>query len=70
MDLGLSDSATDSYLTFQGMLKREYEKLAGPEGFQIVDAEQQIEELSNEVRRGIRPLLQGFPKEEVLVHAD
>lgn len=70
MDLGLSDSTTDSYLTFQGMLKREYERLVEPEGFQVIDAEQQIEALSQEVRKGIRPLLQGFPKEEVLVHAD
>ena len=70
MDLGLSDSTTDSYLTFQGMLKREYERLVEPERFQVVDAEQSIEALSTEVRQGIRPLLQGFPKEEVLVHAE
>ncbi len=69
MDLGLSDDTTDSYLAFQGMLKREYDRLAEPEGFHIIDAEQQIEALSTEVRRGIRPLLEGFPKEEVLVHA-
>ncbi len=68
MDLGLAGDAADSYLAFQGMLKREYERLSGPEGFQVIDAEQQIEALSNEVRRGIRPLLDGFPKEEVLVH--
>ena len=68
MDLGLADDTTDSYLAFQGMLKREYERLTGPEHFQVINAEQQIESLSGEVRRGIRPLLQGFPKEEVLVH--
>jgi dTMP kinase len=68
MDLGLSDDTTDSYLAFQGMLKREYDRLAEPEKFQVIDAEQQIELLSTEVRRGIRPLLEGFPKEEVLVH--
>ncbi|MFI5415502.1 MAG: hypothetical protein ACHQ16_07620 [Candidatus Lutacidiplasmatales archaeon] len=68
MDLGLADDVTNSYLTFQGMLKREYDRLATPEAFQIVDAQQTIEELSQEVRRGIKPLLQGFPKEEVLVH--
>lgn len=68
MDLGLADDTADSYLAFQGMLKREYDKLAEPEGFQVIDAEQQIEALSTEVRKGIRPLLEGFPKEEVLVH--
>jgi dTMP kinase len=68
MDLGLADEVTNSYLTFQGMLKREYDRLSGPEAFQVVDAQQTIEELSQEVRRGIKPLLQGFPKEEVLVH--
>jgi dTMP kinase len=69
MDLGLADDVTDSYLTFQGMLKREYERLSVPEGFHNINAEQDIEALSTEVRRGIRPLLQGFPKEEVQVHA-
>jgi dTMP kinase len=68
MDLGLADDITDSYLVFQGMLKREYDRLSGPERFQVINAEQDIEALSAEVRRGIRPLLQGFPKEEVLVH--
>jgi dTMP kinase len=68
MDLGLADDVTNSYLLFQGMLKREYDRLSSPEGFQVVNAEQDIEELSTEVRKGIRPLLQGFPKEEVQVH--
>jgi len=68
MDLGLAESTTESYLLFQGMLKREYDRLSEPEGFDVVNAEQPIEELTNEVRKGIRPLLQGFPKEEVLVH--
>jgi dTMP kinase len=69
MDLHLDDEVKASYLKFQGMLKREYERLAEHEGFQVVNSEQAIETLQSEVRKGIRPLLEGFPKEEVLVHA-
>lgn len=68
MDLNLSDDVTESYLRFQGMMKRQYDLLARTEGFQIIDAEQDIEALQKSVRSAIRPLLGGFPKEEVLVH--
>ena len=68
MDMGLADSVTESYLRFQGLLKRQYDQLARSEGFHVVDAEQDIEDLQREVRSAIRPLLGGCPKEEVLMH--
>ncbi len=68
MDMNLSHDLTESYLRFQGLLKRQYDVLARTEGFQIIEAEQDIEALQREVRSAVRPLLGGFPKEEVLVH--
>jgi dTMP kinase len=68
MDLGLSDDMEESYIRFQTMLKREYDRLAGKEGFEVMDSEQSIEDLQRLVRQRIRPLLGGFPKEEVLLH--
>ncbi|MDE1819638.1 MAG: dTMP kinase [Euryarchaeota archaeon] len=68
MDMHLSDDVTESYLRFQGLLKRQYDQLARSEGYHVIEAEQQIEHLQREVRSAIRPLLGGFPKEEVLMH--
>jgi dTMP kinase len=70
MDMNLSDDITESYLRFQGLLKKQYDQLAHSEGFHIIEAEQDIEELQREVRTAIRPLLGGFPKEEVLLHGE
>jgi dTMP kinase len=68
MDLGLSDDLEESYIRFQSTLKREYERIAVKEGFDVMDAQQSIEDLQRLVRQRIRPLLGGFPKEEVLLH--
>lgn len=68
LDLRLSNDVTESYLKFQGMLKREYERLVDKEGFEVIDAENSIEDLQTNLRKIMRPLLGGFPKEETLVH--
>ncbi|MCL4324347.1 MAG: dTMP kinase [Candidatus Thermoplasmatota archaeon] len=70
MDLGLSSDITESYLRFQGLLKRQYDMLARKENFTVLDAEGDIESLQKQVRTAVRPLLEGFPKEEVLLHGD
>ena len=68
MDLGLAKDVGESYVRFQGMLKRQYDLLAKSEGFHTIDAEQSIESLQKTVRGAIRPMLEGFPKEKVLIH--
>ncbi len=70
MDLGLSNDVTESYLRFQSLLKRQYDLLAKTEGFTVLDAEVDIETMQRQVRSAVRPLLEGFPKEEVLLHGD
>ncbi len=70
MDLGLASDITESYIRFQTMMKRQYDLLARTEGFSVLDAEIDIEGLQRQVRSSIRPLLEGFPKEEVLIHGE
>ncbi len=70
MDLGLASDITESYIRFQTMMKRQYDLLARSEGFSVLDAEIDIEGLQRQVRSSIRPLLEGFPKEEVLIHGE
>jgi dTMP kinase len=68
MDLGLSDEITDSYLRFQGRLKREYDRLAKSDQFTVVDASRPVEPVQTELRRELKPLLDRFPTVERLIH--
>ncbi len=68
MDLGLSDSVTESYERFQGRLMREYDRLARTDKFTVVDATHSVEAIQSEVRRHLAPLLERFPTGERLIH--
>jgi dTMP kinase len=68
MDLGLSDSLVESYERFQARLKREYESSIERDGFTVVDAARPVEEVHADLRREIRPLLEGFPTDARLIH--
>lgn len=68
MDLGLSDEVNDSYEKFQTRLKREYDRLAGVDGFTVIDANRPVEPVQSEIRREVRPLLEDFPTVESLIH--
>jgi dTMP kinase len=68
MDLGLSDDLRESYERFQNRLKREYDRMAPQDGFVVVNANRSVEQVQSEIRRQIRPLLEGFPTVESLLH--
>jgi dTMP kinase len=68
MDLGLSDDVRESYERFQNRLKREYDRMAPKDGFVVVNANRSVEQVQSEIRRQIRPLLEGFPTVESLLH--
>lgn len=69
MDLGLAETVVESYEKFQARLKREYDQLAHTDRFVVVDADRPVEQVLSAVRREVRPLLNGFPKMESLIHA-
>lgn len=68
MDLGLSDDVTESYLKFQGRLKREYDRMVPTDGFTVIDAERPVERVQMDLRLDLRPLLEDFPTGETLQH--
>jgi dTMP kinase len=68
MDLGLSDDLTESYERFQSRLKREYDRLAGSDAFTIIDSTRSVEQIQQDLRRDVRPLLEDFPTGERLMH--
>lgn len=69
MDLGLSDNIQESYERFQQRLKRGYDRLVETDGLVPLDASRPMEPVLRDVRKEIRPLLEGFPKAEALTHA-
>ncbi|HYK93001.1 MAG TPA: dTMP kinase [Thermoplasmata archaeon] len=68
MDLGLSHDLVESYERFQTRLKHEYEASAGRDGFTVIDAARPVEKVHADLRRQIRPLLEGFPTDARLIH--
>jgi len=68
MDLGLSDDLNESYSRFQSRLKREYDRLAATDRFTIIDSRRPVEEIQQDLRLNLRPLLENFPTGERLMH--
>jgi dTMP kinase len=68
MDLGLSDDLHDSYERFQGRIKKEYDQIAITDRMTIIDSTRPVEPIQAELRSAVRPILQGFPKVETLLH--
>ena len=57
MDLGLSRDMFDSFMKFQGMLQAEFRKMQTEFGFEVINANLQMERIQNELRRKIGALL-------------
>jgi len=57
MDLNLSNDPYESYRIFQGRIIDQYDSMAEPEGFTIIDGTLNIEEQQKIVRKMIAPLL-------------
>ncbi|MFZ1076680.1 MAG: dTMP kinase [Nitrosotalea sp.] len=57
MDLNLSNDPYESYRIFQGRIIDQYDSMAEPEGFTIIDGTLNIEEQQKIVRKMIMPLL-------------
>lgn len=51
MDLNLSNDPYESYRIFQGRIVEQYESMAGPENFAIIDGTMDIEDQQKAVRR-------------------
>lgn len=60
MDMGLAGDPMESFLRFQGSIRRHYQELAGEHGFVRVDAGRGILPQQAEVRREVRRLLRGL----------
>jgi dTMP kinase len=62
MDLDLSSDPEESFQRYQGLIKQEYERLVDEFGLVRMDATQTLIRQQQEVRRLVRPHLQGVTK--------
>jgi len=60
MDLGLSKDTVESFKLFQGIIKTQYDRMAKPEGFTVMDATKNIEEQQAEMRLIVEKNLAGY----------
>ncbi|MCD1293617.1 thymidylate kinase [Methanocella sp. CWC-04] len=60
MDLGLSSDPVESFKLFQGIIKQQYDNMAGREGFTVMDATKTIEEQQQEMRKIVKRSLVGY----------
>jgi dTMP kinase len=61
MDLGLSRDMFESFLTYQGLVQREFARIQKRYGFQIVDANRDVAKVQRELRARLAVML-GIPK--------
>lgn len=59
MDLGLSRDMFDSFLKYQALVAKEYQRLQSTYGFTIIDANRSPDEISEEMKRKIEAVLSG-----------
>jgi dTMP kinase len=61
MDLKLGNDLYDSFKKYQALLINEFDKMAEEFGFEVVDARKSPDEIQEELRAKIKPLLNGKP---------
>lgn len=60
LDLGLSSDPAESFRLFQGLIKEEYDALAGPCGLVTLDATRSVEVQQAEMRAIVAEMLNGY----------
>jgi dTMP kinase len=70
MDLRLGTDLYDSFKKYQSLMIEEFDKMAEEFGFEVVDARNPPEEIQEELRAHIQPLLERTSKKVELVSAD
>jgi dTMP kinase len=59
MDLGFSRDMFDSFLKYQALLAKQFQRLQATYGFTILDGSRSIEEINAELRQKIESVLAG-----------
>lgn len=58
MDLGLANDYYDSFIAYQKLLLREFDRMTGEYGFRVIDANRPVRRVTNELRRAISKVIE------------
>jgi len=61
MDLGLGNDYYDSFVAYQKLLLKEFDRMSGEYDFQVIDASKSVKRVAIVLRRSIAPLLESEP---------
>jgi dTMP kinase len=61
MDLGLGNDYYDSFIAYQRQLLREFDRMSGEYGFQVVDASRPVRKVANDLRRSVARVIEEEP---------
>jgi hypothetical protein len=62
MDLGLANDYYDSFIAYQKLLLKEFDRMSGEYGFHVVDASRPLKRVGSALRRSIARLIQEAPQ--------
>ena len=58
MDLGLGNDYYDSFIAYQKLLLKEFDRMSGEYGFQMIDASRQVKRVAAQLRRSIQRVVE------------
>src|SRR5205823_5536977 len=61
MDLGLGNDYYDSFIAYQKLLLREFDRMKGEYGFKVIDASRSIKRVENDLKRLITRVIESEP---------
>lgn len=61
MDLGLQNDYYDSFIAYQKLLLREFDRMSGEYGFSVIDASRPVRRVAHTLRKSISRLVQEEP---------
>ncbi len=61
MDLGLQNDYYDSFIAYQKLLLREFDRMSGEYGFTVIDASRPVRRVAHTLRKSISRLIQEEP---------
>jgi dTMP kinase len=59
MDLHLGEDMYESFVEYQTRLLKEFDNMAGEYNFQVIETSPNIEEVFEQIRNRVEPLMQG-----------
>ena len=61
MDLGLGNDYYDRFIAYQKLLLKEFDRMSGEYGFQVIDASRSIKRVENDLKRLITRVIESEP---------